>query len=104
MHLGEALQLIGQSAGERQRHVQLLCGFMPLHLETFCKSLPEATILWWSGACVSSGWATLNSPATRCRESLRLPIDTFTRSAGSSADAGHLQNHDYNTGHGPQGL
>jgi FkbH-like protein len=35
MRLGEALQIVGQSAGERQRQVHLLCGFMPLHFATF---------------------------------------------------------------------
>jgi FkbH-like protein len=38
MRLGEALQIIGQSAGERKVSVHLLCGFTPLHLETFIKA------------------------------------------------------------------
>jgi len=38
VRLGEALQLIGQSAGERKMNVPLLCGFVPLHLETFVKA------------------------------------------------------------------
>lgn len=38
MRLGEALQIIGQAAGERKITVHLLCGFMPLHLETFIKA------------------------------------------------------------------
>lgn len=38
MRLSEALQVVGQPAGERQRHIQLLCGFEPLHLATFVKA------------------------------------------------------------------
>ena len=38
MRLGEALQIVGQAAGERKVNVHLLCGFMPLHLETFIKA------------------------------------------------------------------
>jgi FkbH-like protein len=38
MRLSEALQIIGQPAGERQRNVQLVCGFEPLHLATFFKA------------------------------------------------------------------
>jgi FkbH-like protein len=39
MRLAEALQIIGQhTAGERKMSVHLLCGFMPLHLETFVKA------------------------------------------------------------------
>lgn len=49
MRLGEALQIIGQTAGERKMSVHLLCGFMPLHLETFIKArlalrFPSASI------------------------------------------------------------
>ena len=35
MRLGEALQILGWAAGERKMRVPLLCGFMPLHLQTF---------------------------------------------------------------------
>jgi FkbH-like protein len=35
MRFGEALQIVGQTAGERQRQVHLLCGFTPLHFATF---------------------------------------------------------------------
>jgi len=38
MRLGEALQIVGQTAGERQRHVHLLSGTTPLHLATFIKA------------------------------------------------------------------
>ncbi len=38
MRLGEALRTIGQAAGERKIAVHLLCGFTPLHLETFIKA------------------------------------------------------------------
>lgn len=38
MRLGEALQIAGRTAGARQKHVHLLCGFMPLHLATFVKA------------------------------------------------------------------
>lgn len=38
MRLGEALQIIGQPGGERKMLVHLLCGIMPLHLETFIKA------------------------------------------------------------------
>lgn len=38
MRLGEALQIVGQRSGEQQKHVHLLCGFMPLHLGTFVKA------------------------------------------------------------------
>jgi FkbH-like protein len=38
MRLAEALQIVGQPAGERQRHIHLLCGFEPLHLATFLKA------------------------------------------------------------------
>lgn len=38
MRLAEALQIVGQPPGERQRHVHLLCGFEPLHLATFLKA------------------------------------------------------------------
>ncbi len=35
MRLGEALEIVGQAAGGRQRQIHLLCGFMPLHFATF---------------------------------------------------------------------
>ena len=38
MRLGEALQIIAQTAGERKMSVHLLCGFVPLHLRTFIKA------------------------------------------------------------------
>ncbi len=38
MRLGEAVEIIGQAAGERKIAVHLLCGFVPLHLETFIKA------------------------------------------------------------------
>jgi FkbH-like protein len=38
MRLGEALQILGQPAGGRQRQVHLLCGFTPLHLATFVRA------------------------------------------------------------------
>ena len=38
MRLGEALQILGRTTGERKIRVHLLCGFMPLHLETFIKA------------------------------------------------------------------
>ena len=38
MRLGEALKIVGQAGGEQQKHIQLLCGFMPLHLETLVKA------------------------------------------------------------------
>jgi len=38
MRLGEALQILGRAGGERKMRVHLLCGFMPLHLETFIKA------------------------------------------------------------------
>lgn len=50
MRLGEALQIIGQTAGERKMSVHLLCGFMPLHLETFIKA---HLALRFSGASIN---------------------------------------------------
>ena len=38
MRLSEALRIIAQPAGDRQRNVHLLCGFTPLHLETLIKA------------------------------------------------------------------
>jgi FkbH-like protein len=38
VQLGEALRIIGQAGTEGQRTVQLLCGFTPLHFETFLKA------------------------------------------------------------------
>lgn len=38
MRLGEALRIAGQSRGERQKLIHLLCGFTPLHLATFIKA------------------------------------------------------------------
>src|SRR5580692_3655192 len=38
MRLGEALQIAARAAGERTMSVQLLCGSVPLHLETFIKA------------------------------------------------------------------
>lgn len=38
MRLGEALQINGRLAAGRQHGVHLLCGFQPLHLETFVKA------------------------------------------------------------------
>src|SRR5579871_4804788 len=38
MRLGEALKILGRAGGERKMKVHLLCGFMPLHLETFIKA------------------------------------------------------------------
>ncbi|MGO8793617.1 MAG: HAD-IIIC family phosphatase [Candidatus Sulfotelmatobacter sp.] len=50
MRLGEALQIVGQTAGERQRHVHLVCGFMPLHLATFVSAYLK---LRFSGDAIS---------------------------------------------------
>ena len=49
MRLGEALQIVGRTGGERKMNVHLLCGFIPLHIETFLKArlalrFPSATI------------------------------------------------------------
>jgi FkbH-like protein len=49
MRVGEALQIIGRSGGEQKISIHLLCGFTPLHLETFIKGylvmrFPDATI------------------------------------------------------------
>jgi FkbH-like protein len=38
MRLAEALQIAGKADGERERSIHLLCGFMPLHFETFTKA------------------------------------------------------------------
>jgi FkbH-like protein len=38
MRLREALQIIGQAGGKRPRNVHFLCGFTPLHLDTFIKA------------------------------------------------------------------
>jgi FkbH-like protein len=38
MRLAEALQIAGQTAGDRQRPLHLLTGFSPLHLATFTKA------------------------------------------------------------------
>lgn len=38
MQLGEALRIIGQAGSEGSRSVHLLCGFTPLHFETFLKA------------------------------------------------------------------
>ncbi|HVO63238.1 MAG TPA: HAD-IIIC family phosphatase [Terriglobales bacterium] len=38
MRLSEALQVIGQAEGDAQRTVHLVCGFSPLHVETFLKA------------------------------------------------------------------
>jgi FkbH-like protein len=38
MRLHEALQIAGQSGGVRKRDVHLLCGFTPLHLQTYVKA------------------------------------------------------------------
>ena len=38
MQLGEALRIIGQAGTEGERTVHLLCGFTPLHFETFLKA------------------------------------------------------------------
>jgi FkbH-like protein len=38
MRLGEALQIVGKAATGRRSLVHLLCGFTPLHLETFVKA------------------------------------------------------------------
>ncbi|HYA18095.1 MAG TPA: HAD-IIIC family phosphatase [Bryobacteraceae bacterium] len=38
MRLSEALRINSEPAGERERHAHLLCGFTPLHLETFAKA------------------------------------------------------------------
>lgn len=54
MRLGEALQIVGRNAGERQRQVHLLCGFTPLHLATFLQAYLR---LRFSGdaVCVHTG-------------------------------------------------
>src|SRR5579872_1010153 len=49
MRLGEALQISGRAAGDRKIKVHLLCGFTPLHLETFMKAqlalrFPDASV------------------------------------------------------------
>jgi FkbH-like protein len=38
VQLGEALRIIGQAGSEGTRSVHLLCGFTPLHFETFLKA------------------------------------------------------------------
>jgi FkbH-like protein len=38
MRLNEALQIAGQSGGVRKRDIHLLCGFTPLHLQTYVKA------------------------------------------------------------------
>ncbi|MDQ2841797.1 MAG: HAD family hydrolase, partial [Acidobacteriota bacterium] len=38
MRLVEAFQIIKQPTGGPQRSIHLLCGFTPLHLETFLKA------------------------------------------------------------------
>ncbi|MGC2659374.1 MAG: HAD-IIIC family phosphatase [Bryobacteraceae bacterium] len=48
MRLGEALQIAAKATGEKKVGVHLLCGFTPLHLETFVKAylaqrFPNAT-------------------------------------------------------------
>jgi predicted enzyme involved in methoxymalonyl-ACP biosynthesis len=38
MRLSEALQIAEQTCGQRRRDVHLLCGFTPLHLQTYVKA------------------------------------------------------------------
>jgi hypothetical protein len=69
MRLGEALQIIGQAAGERKVNVHLLCGFMPLHLETFIKAY-LARRFTGSGINVRTGlYGDLEGNIQRARES-----------------------------------
>jgi FkbH-like protein len=68
MRLGEALQIIGQPAGERRRSIHFLCGFMPLHLETFIKAhlkvhFPQDRIEVRTGL-----YGDLEGNIQRCRE------------------------------------
>ncbi len=54
MRLGEALKITGKSAAGPPRSIHLLCGFTPLHLETFIKArvmarLPASDVLVLTG-------------------------------------------------------
>lgn len=69
MRLGEALQIIGQAAGEQTTRVHLLCGFMPLHLGTFIKAR-LALRFPGRGIDLRSGlFADLEGNVARCLES-----------------------------------
>jgi FkbH-like protein len=53
MRLAEALSIIGQPEEKQRRSIHLLCGFMPLHLETFVKA--HLRLRFSDGAQVRTG-------------------------------------------------